>query len=58
VILKIFSSVTETTCHAEGMLFLDGGAREMIDVGGQDSKCILMSDKGTVVNFAIERSSQ
>ena len=58
MILKIFPSVTETTCHARGMQSLDGGARGLIDVGGLDSKSILASDKGTVVNFAIERSSQ
>ena len=47
------ASVTEITCHAKGMQSLHGGARVLIDIGGQDSKCILMSDKGTVVNFAM-----
>jgi (R)-2-hydroxyacyl-CoA dehydratese activating ATPase len=47
------TSVTEISCHAKGMQSLRGGTRVLIDIGGQDSKCILMSDKGTVVNFAM-----
>ena len=47
------ASVTEITCHAKGIQSLHSGARVLIDIGGQDSKCILMSDKAIVVNFAM-----
>lgn len=47
------ASVTEITCHAKGMQALQTGTEILIDIGGQDSKCIHMSDKVAVVNFAM-----
>ncbi|HPP80091.1 MAG TPA: acyl-CoA dehydratase activase, partial [Deltaproteobacteria bacterium] len=47
------ASVTEITCHARGMRHLNEKARILIDIGGQDSKCIPMSETGAVVNFAM-----
>ncbi|MGO9214999.1 MAG: acyl-CoA dehydratase activase [Syntrophales bacterium] len=47
------ASVTEITCHARGMQALQTGTEILIDIGGQDSKCIHMSDRITVTNFAM-----
>jgi predicted CoA-substrate-specific enzyme activase len=47
------AAVTEITCHARGMRALNPAVRILIDIGGQDSKCILLSADGTVVNFAM-----
>ncbi len=47
------ASVTEITCHARGMRFLNPATRVLIDIGGQDSKCISLSAEGAVVNFAM-----
>ncbi len=43
--------VTEITCHAKGIYneMLRGGT--LIDIGGQDSKVILVSPKGEVIDF-------
>ena len=43
--------VTEITCHARGAGFLAPGTRTVIDIGGQDSKVILIDEKGSVLNF-------
>ena len=49
----IFASkkVTEITCHARGAHFLDPGIRTVIDIGGQDSKAIAVSETGSVIEF-------
>lgn len=46
-------SITEITCHAKGAFFLDPDVRTIIDIGGQDSKVILLDDSGSVVNFVM-----
>jgi len=46
-------SITEITCHAKGACFLDPSIRSVIDIGGQDSKAILMDSSGNVKNFAM-----
>ncbi|MFP4194306.1 MAG: acyl-CoA dehydratase activase [Desulfosalsimonas sp.] len=46
-------SVTEITCHGAGAHFIDPEVRFVIDVGGQDSKVIKLSDDGKVVDFAM-----
>lgn len=45
--------VTEITCHARGVFrdFPQGGT--LIDIGGQDSKVILISPKGEVIDFVM-----
>lgn len=45
--------VTEITAHAKGIQYFFPDARSVIDIGGQDSKAILISSKGTgkVVDF-------
>src|SRR5574340_221277 len=47
------SSVTEITCHAKGIAALLPGTRLLIDIGGQDSKAILLGKEGGVVDFAM-----
>lgn len=43
--------ITEILCHARGVNFMIPAARSIIDIGGQDSKVILIDDKGNVLNF-------
>jgi predicted CoA-substrate-specific enzyme activase len=42
---------TEITCHALGAHYTFPDAGSVIDIGGQDSKYILLGDAGKVVNF-------
>ena len=44
-------SITEITCHARGIFHLDPAARSIIDIGGQDSKAIVIDAAGSVVRF-------
>jgi predicted CoA-substrate-specific enzyme activase len=44
-------SVTEISCHADGVHFLFPEVRTVIDIGGQDSKAIGLDDNGNVMNF-------
>lgn len=46
-------AVTEITCHAAGAYFLDPQIRSIIDIGGQDSKAIVLDDRGKVRDFAM-----
>ena len=43
--------VTEITCHAAGAAKMTHGARTLLDIGGQDSKVILMEADGKVKDF-------
>ena len=44
--------ITEITAHARGVQFFFPEAHSVIDIGGQDSKAILISQKsGNVVDF-------
>lgn len=45
--------ITEISCHAKGVGFLTTGARTVIDIGGQDSKVILLDEEGNVENFVM-----
>ena len=45
--------VTEITCHARGAYFVRPDARTVIDLGGQDSKAIALSDNGKVQDFVM-----
>lgn len=47
------ASITEITCHAKGAHHLSPQTRTVIDIGGQDSKVILMDENGRVVNFVM-----
>jgi predicted CoA-substrate-specific enzyme activase len=46
-------AVTEITCHAAGAHFLDSQIRSIIDIGGQDSKAIVLDDTGRVKDFTM-----
>ena len=46
-------SYTEIMCHAAGAHFLNPHIRSIIDIGGQDSKAILLDDDGKVKNFVM-----
>ncbi|MGD0637124.1 MAG: acyl-CoA dehydratase activase [Nitrososphaerales archaeon] len=54
---KVFSeankSVTEITAHAEGAKAVCPSARTILDIGGQDSKAISLTDDGQVANFVM-----
>lgn len=43
--------VTEITCHARGAAFLNPNIRAVVDIGGQDSKAILLDNGLNVVDF-------
>ena len=45
--------VTEITCHGKGAHFLNPEVHTVIDVGGQDSKVIKVSQEGRVTNFVM-----
>jgi predicted CoA-substrate-specific enzyme activase len=45
--------VTEITCHAAGIYRQLGHGGTLVDIGGQDSKVILISPQGEVVDFAM-----
>ncbi len=46
-------TVTELMCHATGARFLNSSIRSLIDIGGQDSKAIVMDEKGRMTNFTM-----
>nr|WP_187143920.1 acyl-CoA dehydratase activase [Lactonifactor longoviformis] len=43
--------VTEITCHARGAAFLNPGIGAVVDIGGQDSKAILLDRDLNVIDF-------
>jgi (R)-2-hydroxyacyl-CoA dehydratese activating ATPase len=47
-------SITEISANAKGAVFLGsekGQIRSIIDIGGQDTKAIILDDKGKITNF-------
>jgi predicted CoA-substrate-specific enzyme activase len=46
-------ATTEIICHGKGIHFLLPEIRTIIDIGGQDSKVIVLDDQGTVANFVM-----
>ncbi len=46
-------AITEITCHAAGAHFLNTEVRSVIDIGGQDSKAIVIDNNGNVLDFAM-----
>lgn len=46
-------AVTEIMCHAAGARYMNPQVRAVIDIGGQDSKAILLDETGRVVNFVM-----
>jgi predicted CoA-substrate-specific enzyme activase len=47
------AAVTEITCHARGIRAISNDIRVLIDIGGQDSKAILLDEQGHVIDFAM-----
>lgn len=45
--------ITEITCHGRGAHVVFPQARGVIDIGGQDSKAIVLDEDGYVENFAM-----
>ena len=45
--------ISELTCHAKGVFFLNPAARTIIDIGGQDLKVIKVDERGTLLNFVM-----
>ncbi len=46
-------TLTEIGCHAKGAHYLFPGTRVVLDIGGQDTKAIKVSDRAEVVDFAM-----
>jgi len=46
-------AITEIACHAKGANFLFPETRMVIDIGGQDSKVILIDENGEVRDFVM-----
>jgi predicted CoA-substrate-specific enzyme activase len=46
-------TATEIACHARGVAAILPGVRTVIDIGGQDSKAILLDEDGRVRDFAM-----
>jgi predicted CoA-substrate-specific enzyme activase len=46
-------TVSEIICHGRGIHFLLPEIRTIIDIGGQDSKVIVLDDRGNVANFVM-----
>ncbi|TFG37780.1 MAG: 2-hydroxyglutaryl-CoA dehydratase [Syntrophobacterales bacterium] len=46
-------AITEIICHGTGAHFLNPNVRSIIDVGGQDSKAMVVDSEGRVRDFAM-----
>jgi len=46
-------AVTEITCHARGVRHYFPAVRTVVDIGGQDSKVIVLDERGAVADFAM-----
>jgi predicted CoA-substrate-specific enzyme activase len=47
------TAITEITCHAKGVCHLLPETRTIVEIGGQDSKCIWLEPGGQVRDFAM-----
>ncbi|MFQ5838948.1 MAG: acyl-CoA dehydratase activase [Thermoplasmata archaeon] len=47
------TQVTEISCHAKGAHFLFPKTRTLVDIGGQDTKAIKVSEDGEVLDFCM-----
>lgn len=45
--------VSELSCHARGVSFVEPGTRTIIDIGGQDAKALQLDEKGRLLNFVM-----
>ncbi len=44
-------TITEISCHGAGAWFLDRRVRTVVDIGGQDSKAMVLDESGRVLDF-------
>lgn len=47
------AQITEISCHAKGAMYLFPNTRTILDIGGQDTKAIKMSETGEIVDFTM-----
>ncbi|MCI8593965.1 MAG: 3-hydroxyacyl-ACP dehydratase [Oscillospiraceae bacterium] len=47
------ANVTEISCHGRGAHYFDPSVRTILDIGGQDSKAIRLSEQGEVKDFVM-----
>ncbi len=47
------AQVTEISCHARGAVYLFSRTRSVLDIGGQDTKAIRVSETGQVLDFCM-----
>ena len=45
--------ISELSCHARGMSFLNPNIRTLVDIGGQDIKALRINEQGALVNFVM-----
>ena len=45
--------ISELSCHAKGVHFLEPEARTVIDIGGQDAKALKLDKNGRLANFVM-----
>ncbi|HET8706597.1 MAG TPA: acyl-CoA dehydratase activase [Pseudomonadales bacterium] len=53
LVARATEHVTEITCHAKGVFHYFNHGGTLVDIGGQDSKVIVIGDNGHVVDFAM-----
>ncbi len=53
LILEARKRVTEITCHAKGVFTYFGHGGTLVDIGGQDSKVIVVGNRGQVIDFVM-----
>ncbi|KQC10145.1 MAG: 2-hydroxyglutaryl-CoA dehydratase [Smithella sp. SDB] len=46
-------NISEISCHGMGAHWLDNSIRTILDIGAEDSKIILIDEKGRVIDFAM-----
>jgi predicted CoA-substrate-specific enzyme activase len=47
------TQVTEISCHGRGAVHMFPSTRTVVDMGGQDTKAIRVSDRGEIVDFCM-----
>lgn len=46
-------NISELSCHGMGAFSCDQRIRSIVDIGGQDTKAILLNNDGTILDFAM-----
>lgn len=47
------AQISELSCHAKGVYFLNPNARTIIDIGGQDAKALKITNQGMLSGFVM-----